>query len=73
MKYLFLIIAFVLRIRAVVLIDSWEDEYLSFERKRIVAGNWAYVYPFVKVGTVNLRSDGTCDGTSCYIKTWRYL
>ena len=53
--------------KRVYLLDYWGDIRFTREWKP----GLAYIYPWVGVALVNLKSDGTTTGVS-YIKRWSY-
>lgn len=59
-------------VEGVYLIDSFGEVYLTCKRKNPF-NTFANVYPVFRVGHVVLHEDGTCSGTSCYIKEWKPL
>ena len=61
-------------VRGIVLTDMWGKEYYSWVRKE-TAWNYKYVhvYPFGRTGWVWCKPDGTTEGQSSYISSWRAL
>ncbi len=61
-----------LRLVELVWLKSHTDDYwyLTIKRKHPDGKYWARVYPFTGTGYVILEEDGTCSGSSFFIKQW---
>jgi len=56
-----------------VFLEDFEGEiYKTWMIQSPFGHKYAYVYPFVKIGYVQLWGDGTCSST-CYIERWRSM
>ena len=57
-------------IELVWLEDHQKNIYLTIKKRHPFGGYWCHVYPWSKIGSVQLKDDGTCYGESYYIKRW---
>lgn len=64
--------SFFTRKRIVILQDMDGDHYYTLENESPFGGKCANVYWWSKIGHVWLLPDGTCQGSSSYIKNWMY-